>query len=189
MLEVAALYIFTALLGWGIGAVPTGKFVAYGVKNKYLLQGTGNTSPLSWFLVGDLWVAILAFFLEVGKIMAAMHIGWLFGGTVLLVFTAGVCAVIGHGYSPFLKFLPCRSSSVYVGFACGVNVFAGIILATIWAALFFWKREPYLALKVHLLSLPLVLFFYSVWAGLFGFIVLCYGVYHHRQRFLKGVIY
>ncbi len=137
-----------------------------------------------WLKLGNVWVALLTFLLEAGKIVAAMQAIWLLTANFNCILIAGFIAIVGHGYSPFSNFRPCRSSTVYTGFCFAVNIWAGVWLLAIWVIAFAITRRQYLAILLQLFSLPLVLFVYKgSEASFVGVLLFAYGVWHHRRAF------
>lgn len=159
--------------------------MAVATRDKILTQGTGNPGPFLWVKKGRNSAAAMCFLIEAGKIVAAMQLAWLLTATHEAALAAGIFAVMGHGHSPFLKFIPSRGGVVYLGFAFGVNVWAGLTLGTLWIAVYMYFNRQNLALFTALLALPPVLFFLEgTNPALAAIVLFAYSLWHHRRQFL-----
>lgn len=159
--------------------------MAITARDKILTRGTGNPGPFLWLQKGENSLAVLSASLEAGKIMAAMQLAWWLTAVHEVSLAAGILAVVGHGYSPFLRFLPCRGGAVYVGFAMGVNFWAGVGLALLWAVVYMYVKRQNLALFTLLLAMPPVLFFLEgTNPALSAIVIFVYSLWHNRRQFL-----
>ena len=179
------LFVLSLMTGWVLGAVPGGRLVAIAAKDKVLSRGTGNPGPFLWVQKGFKGFAALCVLLEAGKIVAAMQMAWGLTASREAALMAGVVAVIGHGHSPFLRFVPCRGGVVYIGFALGVDVLAGGFLAALGGALYWFLTRQDFALLAVLMATPPVLFLLGgTNPAMAGMVLFGYGLWHHRRAFL-----
>lgn len=170
--------------------MPGGRLVAIAARDKILTQGTGNPGPFLWHHKGHNGLAAVCFLLEAGKIMAAMQLAWWLTSAAEVALAAGVLAVVGHGYSPFLRFIPCRGGVVYLGFALGVSLWAGVGLAALWGAVYMYFNRQNMALFAVLLAMPAVLFYLEgTNPALSAIVLFAYGLWHHRWQFLTTRIF
>lgn len=175
-------YVFAALIGLIMGGLPTGRAVGFIANDPVLAAGTGNSGALLWLKQGRLGVALLAFALEAGKIIAAMQIAWLLTFSYPPLLVAGLVAVGAHGYSPYLHFRPCRTFSVFLGFALAAHVWSGVILTLLWFGLFMLTLRQYRATAYVLAAYPVVLYVFKGYeAGFAAVLLLVYALWHYRR--------
>lgn len=175
-------FFLAAMVGLIMGGLPTGRAVGFIANDPVLAQGTGNPGALMWLKQGRLGTATMAFVLEAGKIIAAMQLAWLLTFAYGPLLVAGVAAVVAHGYSPFSRFRPCRTFSVFIGFAVAANLWAGVLLALMWAATFALTFRQYRATAVVLAALPVMMYVFKGYeAALAGVVLLGYGLWHYRR--------
>ncbi|HZK09468.1 MAG TPA: glycerol-3-phosphate 1-O-acyltransferase PlsY [Clostridia bacterium] len=183
--------IVSIIVGYFLGGLPFAYVIGKIQKNIDLRKvGSGNLGATNVFRnLGSVSFAICAFF-DIGKAFLAFHIGLaLFGQPY--GFVAGMASVIGHCYSPFLKFKGGK----------GVAASGGLLLAYDWrifiVALFlmiiilFISRRMSLASIGAALSTPLIYYlFYGFDLLIFGAIILAgFLVFQHRDnitRLLNG---
>ena len=179
------LLTLSLILGWLLGAVPGGRLVAIAAKDKVLARGTGNPGPFLWVQKGFKGLAALCVLLEAGKIVAAMQMAWVLTASREAALVAGIVAVVGHGHSPFLRFVPCRGGVVYVGFALGVDVLAGGFLAALGGALYgLVSRQDYALLAVLMAMPPMLFLLGGTNPAMAGMVLFGYGLWHHHRAFL-----
>lgn len=132
--------------------------------------------------------AILSFALEAGKIIAAVQMAWTLTGSRETALFAGFVAVLAHGHSPFLRFIPCRSSAVYTGFCFASHILAGGIVGLLWLAVYSWRKSHKWATLAQLLAMAPALFFLEgTTAGFFGILIFAYGLWHFRGSWQASI--
>ena len=131
----------SVLIGYALGAIPTGVIVAklwYGAD--VLRAGSGHTGGANTARVtGNAWAGVITLLVDVGLAALAVYLAGRLSDSPWALALAGSAAVLGHDWS------------VYIGFRGGVGVsslagmllaqaplatlIAGVVVALIWLAL------------------------------------------------------
>jgi glycerol-3-phosphate acyltransferase PlsY len=158
--------VFCLALGYLFGSIPTAYLVGKMTKGIDMrLQGSGNVGATNVFrVVGKKWgIAVLlidmlkgfipAFFLPrfCGPVLSSMFIPSLL---------AGIAAVAGHTWTPWLGFRGGKGVATSLGVLIALAPKAAGIGMCIWIALFFWKRYVSLASLGMALSFPFLVFLF-----------------------------
>lgn len=178
------------LIAYLIGSLPIGLYVgklARGIDIRDF--GSGNIGASNvWRTLGPAW-GIVVFALDVGKglgpTMLARHglhaPGW-------LPVAAGVAAVLGHNFSPFLGFKGGKGVATTLGVAFGLSLPAALIGFAVWGACLAVTR--YISLS-SVIGVPTGAFF-TWWLngrqwpyGLFAVAVSVFVVVKHRANFAR----
>ncbi|QRN82863.1 glycerol-3-phosphate acyltransferase [Chloroflexota bacterium] len=153
--------------------------------------GDGNPGAANAFKTGNKWVGLLALVLDVSK--AAVPVGWAyfnFGIRGLPMLLIAVAPILGHVFSPFLRFHGGKALATALGVWIGLTIWKlsipAVLGAVIGIALFTppgWSAILGLSgiLAVLFLWLPEPLFL-AVWFGE----VLILG-WTHRNDLRKGI--
>ena len=97
--------ILSAVLGYLIGAIPTGFVVAKLAKGVTIYsEGSGHTGGLNVTRTVGLWAGILTAIVDVLLGFAAVGIAYTITHENWMAVIAGVLAIIGHNWSVYIKF-------------------------------------------------------------------------------------
>ncbi len=140
-------YLLGLLLGYIIGSFPTAYLL---VKWKSRLDirkaGTGNVGAMNAFDVTNsklLGFGVLGFDLLKG--MAAVELSsYFFGHSFWIMGVGGLASIVGHNFSPWLRFKGGRGLAT----AAGVMLILGWIIVALWCTL--WALTYAYAKSVHL---------------------------------------
>ncbi|MCS7285565.1 MAG: glycerol-3-phosphate acyltransferase [Anaerolineae bacterium] len=125
-------------LSYLIGSIPFSYIVARLIAGKDVrYEGEGNVGARNvWHLAGPL-PGLLAGFLDVSKGFVVYRLASHFTSNELIIYLAGLAAVLGHGFPLFLKGRGGKGISVALGFLLNVipqAILLGVILLSLaWA--------------------------------------------------------
>lgn len=130
MLPKLLVFVITYLLG----SIPVGYLIARYKKIDIRQHGSGNIGATNVFRTLGTNAGITVFILDILKGTLAVYLGMLVSHNPWFIIFCGLAAIIGHSFSPFLKFTGGR------GVATGLGVLLGIapdifIFAFLFAAL------------------------------------------------------
>ena len=153
-----ALTVPAALLAaFLLGSVPTGYLVGR-LKGVDIRQhGSGNIGATNVLRTLGKPLGILVFVIDALKGLAAVLVPlWLLGPGVpaWLPVVAGVAAVAGHNYTPWLGFKGGKGIATSAGVLLGLMPWAVLVVAVVWFAVFSATRYVSLASMLAALALP-----------------------------------
>jgi glycerol-3-phosphate acyltransferase PlsY len=129
-----ALGYLIAVAGYVLGGVPFGLLVARWTAGIDIREhGSGNIGATNVYRLLGWRAGVIVWTLDVGKgwapvfvaHAAGLHPGW--------QIAAGLAAVIGHSFSPFLRFHGGKGAATSLGVMLGVMWPVGVIAFIIWA--------------------------------------------------------
>lgn len=132
--------LLTLLVGYLLGAIPTGAVVARVYGNVDITRsGSGKTGTTNVLRTLGPGAAAAAFVGDVGKgAIAVLVAAWLSQGTPWVELLAGIAAVVGHTYSCFIGFRGGRgvtpalgATAVVAPWAIGVALVLALILVAV----------------------------------------------------------
>lgn len=129
------LYLLSLLLGFLIGSLPTTYLlVKWRKKLDIRKTGSGNVGTMNVLEVTGspvLGVGVLVIDILKG-VVAVVLAGLIFGPAYWFMGAAGVGAVLGHNYSPWLSFRGGRGLAT----SFGISLALGWVVAVVWIVLF-----------------------------------------------------
>lgn len=182
------------LLAYLLGALPIGLWVGKTVRGIDVREfGSGNIGASNvWRTLGPAW-GIFVFLLDVAKgltpVLLARHF---FPLSSWLPVGAGIAAILGHNFSPFLRFKGGKGVATTLGVAFGLSWLAGLIGFAVWGVVLALTRFISVSSMV---GVAVGSFF--IWQfndrqlpfGLFAVVATVFGVVKHRaniQRLQNG---
>lgn len=153
-----ALTVPTVLLAaFLLGSVPTGYLVGRLRRIDIRQHGSGNIGATNVLRTLGKPLGILVFVIDALKGLAAVLVPlWLLGPDVpaWLPVMAGVAAVAGHNYTPWLGFKGGKGIATSAGVLLGLMPWAVLVVAVVWFAVFSATRYVSLASMLAALALP-----------------------------------
>lgn len=138
------LYIYAAIAGFLAGSIPTGVILGRYVGRDPRAGGSGNIGASNVTrTLGKKWGAV-TLVVDVAKGALPAWLAWRYG-TLASGLVAGGLAVVGHCYSPWLRFQGGKGVATAFG---SLVVFApGVVLvsALVWVAMLMFTRIPAVA--------------------------------------------
>jgi glycerol-3-phosphate acyltransferase PlsY len=197
------IWLAILLLCYLIGSFPSGYLIGKSQGIDIRQHGSGNIGATNVLRVmGKKW-GYLVFFCDALKGFIAVKIGvWLAStaGTeaTLAAVMAGICCIIGHNYTVWLRFKGGKGIATSIGVLLAiVPIMIVLLVLVVWLAVFFVWKYVSLASICAALSLPvavLALFPFvahgNYWVlVVFSLIVAALAVWRHRpniDRLLQG---
>jgi glycerol-3-phosphate acyltransferase PlsY len=189
LLMLLAAYLF--------GSIPVSFLIARAVAGKDLRQvGSGNTGATNVYRVAGAGWALLAFLGDALKgvlpVWAALHLLSRFSTADLVwVAGAGLLAVLGHLFPPWLKFRGGKGVATSFGVMLVLAPGPALLALVLWAAMTFAFKLVSAASLVAALALPVLVYFFKAgpaktWLAL----ALCLLIFisHHENlgRLIRG---
>jgi len=200
-----AAYVFTAIVGYLLGSLPTGYVVGKARGIDLRTVGSGNIGATNVFRTLGKGMGILVLVIDGLKGYAAcawipdMVFGYLTqkGGQPdgrfydVLRIAGGIAAVLGHNYTCWLKFKGGKGIATSAGMLAALVPLAFIIVLGIWIAMFAVTRYVSVASIAGSVALPFAAYFTknSATIVLVTAFMAALAVYKHRsniQRLLNG---
>ena len=203
-MDVAA-YVFTAIVGYLLGSIPTGYLVGIAKGIDLRTVGSGNIGATNVFRTLGKGLGILVLVIDGLKGYAAC--AWLpdlvFGYLTqkqdapdprfydVLRIAGGIGAVLGHNYTCWLKFKGGKGIATSAGMLAALVPVAFIIVLGIWIVMFAVTRYVSVASIAGSVALPFAAYFTknSATIVLVTAFMATLAVYKHRsniQRLLNG---
>lgn len=120
------------VVGFALGSVPFGFMIAKAKGIDIRQEGSGNIGATNVMRVLGKGPGILVFVLDVIKGFVPALCGHLLFHDVQIAFAAGVAAVFGHTFSPFLKFKGGKGIATGLGALLGSSPFVGLAAFSIF---------------------------------------------------------
>ena len=125
-------------LGFLLGSVPFGFLVARLRKVDIRQFGSGNVGATNVFRILGPGPGLLVFLLDFLKGAFAIYLAMYLGLNPLWIIMTGLAAILGHSFSPFLKFKGGRGVATGLGVLLGIapDIFVFILIISaiiIWA--------------------------------------------------------
>ncbi len=184
-------YFFAALIGYLLGAIPWAYILSKHYKNIDITKkGSKNLGTTNVYRTSGIKVAIVVYILDMLKgflpITIASYYGLENAGIIASVF-----AVIGHCYSPFMKFKGGKGVAVSSGLILAINPYLFMGLLAIQFLILFLTRIMSIASLSTALLFPICTYFiynlsYKFYASLFIGIFVFYKHKENIKRLVKG---
>ena len=150
--------IWVVFLGYLLGAIPSAQIVAKAVGGVDLRdEGDGRISAAAVYRRLGLVPFLTVVAMDVGKgALAVSSARWVSDSMAIRLVT-GVAAVVGHSWSPFLKFRGGLGATVIFGVLAGLMIKEFLIAGAITLAPFLMTRKSGLSTAIVVVALPAVL--------------------------------
>jgi glycerol-3-phosphate acyltransferase PlsY len=149
------------VLGFCLGALPFGHWVGLSRGVDLRKQGSQNTGATNaGRILGRKW-GYLVFILDMFKGWIAVWLAIKGGGTDEVSIAAGVCAVLGHVFSPWLGFRGGKGVATSAGIFLALTPSIILILAGLWVAVFSIWRMVSVASLVVATVFPILIYWFA----------------------------
>lgn len=148
------------LLGFCLGSLPFGHWVGLARGVDLRQQGSQNTGATNaGRMLGRKW-GYFVFVLDLFKGWIAVWLAIQWGSTDEVSIAAGVCAVLGHVFSPWLGFRGGKGVATSAGIFLALTPLITLILAGLWMVFFWiWRMVSVASLAVATVFPVLVFWF------------------------------
>jgi len=182
-------FIIACVVAYFLGSIPFGlilskKFEGIDVRK----IGSGNIGATNVLRLGNRKLAAMVLLLDMMKAIVAVLFGKIFLGD--WAGWAGLAAVVGHIYSPWLNFKGGKGVACGIGMYLGLSLVLGLNVMALWFGVAYQWRYSSLAAIASFAVAPFLIFFLNIpVAFLPAFLVSLLILYKHRgnyQRLKKG---
>ncbi len=149
--------ILSLVIAYLLGSIPFAFIVAELKKVDNRRVGTGNVGTMNVARELGLLPGIAVLVLDMAKGCLAIFIARWLGVSMLWVFLAGFAAVLGHSWSPFLKFKGGKGLAPALGVLLALTPLEFGIVFIPTLVIFYFTRNSGLAAGIGLIILPLVI--------------------------------
>ena len=152
-----ALAVFLSILiGYLLGSIPFGMLVPRLRGIDIAEVGTGNPGAANVYRKIGRWDGLLVGVADMAKAALAVLVAQWLGLSMGMALVGGSAAVVGHWYSPFLRFKGGAGLAPAVGAAAGVLPIEAVIGVAVTLAIMAWRKNTGLgALVGYAVAIPL----------------------------------
>jgi glycerol-3-phosphate acyltransferase PlsY len=191
MPELTLDFLVRLLLCYGIGAIPFAVVAMKGTGIDILKYGSGNPG-FNNVLRYSKWRAVVTLIGDLGKGTLAILLATRMGDTIAAQWCYGLAAILGHCYSPFLKF----NGGKGIATSAGVTAYL-YPLYTLPVMLFFaalrvagsrlgWREAGTIAsITAYALFVAILFWREATVSALFGLGLLAFVAWRHKSNFRK----
>lgn len=157
--DVALQYALVVVLGYVVGAIPFAYLVVRLLTGRDIRTlGSGNVGVMNTVRQAGMPAGILVFLAEGIKGVSAVSVGRLIIGSDGAILLASFAALVGVNWSAFVGFAGGRGTtlSLFIIVQLPQGVWAFLILAAVWLAVYAVRRVNFVATRSVILALPLV---------------------------------
>ncbi|HEX7364471.1 MAG TPA: glycerol-3-phosphate acyltransferase [Dehalococcoidia bacterium] len=153
------LAVLSTVIAYLLGSIPFAYIIGKWRKVDVRRVGDKNVGTFNVFRHGGMAAGILTLVADVGKGALAIIAARLLSGNELVVFAAGIAAVIGHNWPVFLHFRGGRGLAVIIGALLALAPIEMLIAAAISLLVLYYTRNTIwfgVAIFVPLILLEIV---------------------------------
>ena len=182
--------VLLAITAFIIGAIPIGLIIAKsrGINLKQI--GSGNIGATNVLRTTGKWPALLTLCGDILKGMIAVLIAIYFEAGIVYEGIIGICAILGHNFSIFLKFRGGKGVATSFGVLSIYSPQTALFTIIIWVMTVFITRYSSMGAIVSLGVLPVIMYFLDTREKLpIAFIITAMMLIRHKDnifRLLKG---
>jgi acyl phosphate:glycerol-3-phosphate acyltransferase len=172
-----------------LGSIPFGYILCKLVKRVDIrTKGSGNIGATNVTRVTGIYLGVASFVLDFLKGFLPYYIGYRFLNInpQYLLFLSSL-SIIGHDFSPFLKFKGGKGASTSFALIVAFNVKIALFILLIWISVLIIKKYVSLASMISFIFLPIfiVLFNYSLINLIFGLFFCILGISRHYSNIIR----
>jgi acyl phosphate:glycerol-3-phosphate acyltransferase len=150
-------YLIVAVLAYLVGAVPFAYIVVRLLTGRDIRRlGSGNVGVMNTVRQAGMPAGILVFIAEGIKGVSALSVGRLIVGSDGATLLAAFMALVGVNWSVFVGFAGGRGTTLSLFMLVQISLYAFLILALVWLAVYGVRRSNFLATRTVILLLPVV---------------------------------
>lgn len=150
-------YLIVAVLAYLVGAVPFAYLVVRVLTGRDIRRlGSGNVGVMNTVRQAGMPAGILVFIAEGIKGVTALSVGRFIVGTEGAMLLAAFMALVGVNWSIFVGFAGGRGTTLSLFMLVQISVWAFLILALVWVAMYGIRRSNFMATRAVIIMLPVV---------------------------------
>ena len=182
-------HLLLLLLSYLFGSLPIGLLVGRMVKNIDVRDyGSGNIGASNvWRTMGPIW-GVAVFLIDFCKgYMPTLLTGQMHGVSPWLPVAVGLAAILGHNFSPFLRFKGGKGVATSLGVVFGLAWAAALAGFAVWLACLAVTKYISVSsvIAAAVTSVLLIAFFHDLPHSLFAVLVAAFVALKHRPNFAR----
>ena len=147
-------YLVVGIAAYLMGSVPFGLILTKIFLKKDIREiGSGNIGATNALRTGNKLVGYSTLILDIAK--AIIPVIYVKINYPDLIYTASLCAFLGHVFPIWLKFKGGKGVATYVGILFSLNIILGLIFVASWAIIFLLFKYSSLSSIIGSLSVPI----------------------------------
>lgn len=168
-----SLGAIACLIGYFLGGIPCGLLIARRVAGIDVREhGSGNIGATNVYRVVGWKAGLIVWFLDVGKGVLPVVLARWFGAGLGWQVGSGLAAVVGHSFSPFLRFRGGKGAATSLGVMLGIMWKVGVAAFGVWAVVLVLWGYVSLGTIIGAAALtPLTLWLYPADSGRLAFAI------------------
>jgi glycerol-3-phosphate acyltransferase PlsY len=182
--------VLLAITAFIIGSIPIGLVIAKSCGINLKQIGSGNIGATNVLRTTGKWPALLTLCGDILKGMIAVLIAIYFEAGIVYEGIIGICAILGHNFSIFLKFRGGKGVATSFGVLSIYSPQTALFTIIIWVMTVFITRYSSMGAIVSLGVLPVIMYFLDTREKLpIAFIITAMMLIRHKDnifRLLKG---
>ena len=175
-------FLTIGIVSYLMGSIPFGFILTKTFLKKDIREiGSGNIGATNALRTGNKLIGYTTLILDIIK--AVIPVMYVKLNHPELIYTASLCAFLGHVFPVWLKFKGGKGVATYVGILFTINIFLGFIFCGSWLIIFLLSRYSSLSSLIGALTIPVYIFFYEQISATFFFgIMFVLIFYTHREN-------
>jgi len=163
-MDLFTLLIFGIALPFLFGSVPFGLLITASAGLGDIRNiGSGNVGATNVLRTGRKGLALATLLADAGKGAAAVIIARFLGSDSLLPMVAAVAVVLGHMFSPWLKFKGGKGVATAIGVILALSWPVGLCAIALWLLMAWRFRYSSLAALTAAAATPFLALLFSTW--------------------------
>jgi len=174
-------YLIIALVSYLFGSIPFGFILTKIFLKKDIRNiGSGNIGATNTLRTGNKILGFTTLGLDIAK--AVLPILFIKFNYPDFIFTASLCAFLGHVFPVWLKFKGGKGVATYVGILLSINLIYGLIFIFSWIIIFIISKYSSLSSLIASLMVPVYLIVFENNNSIFFMIMFVLIFYTHREN-------
>ena len=174
-------YLIIALGSYLLGSIPFGFILTKIFLKKDIRNiGSGNIGATNTLRTGNKILGFTTLGLDIAK--AVLPILFIKFNYPDFIFTASLCAFLGHVFPVWLKFKGGKGVATYVGILLSINLIYGLIFIFSWIIIFIISKYSSLSSLIASLMVPVYLIVFENNNSIFFMIMFVLIFYTHREN-------
>ena len=147
-------YLIVGIASYLMGSIPFGLILAKIFLKKDIREiGSGNIGATNVLRTGNKLIGYSTLILDITKaIIPVLYIKINYPD---LIYTASLCAFLGHVFPIWLKFKGGKGVATYVGILFSINILIGLIFVASWGIVFLLFRYSSLSSIIGSMTVPI----------------------------------
>jgi len=188
-MDIFTLLIFGIAIPFLFGSVPFGLLITASAGLGDIRNiGSGNVGATNVLRTGRKGLALATLLADAGKGAAAVIIAQFLGGDSLLPMIAAIVVVLGHMFSPWLKFKGGKGVATAIGVILALSWPVGLCAVAIWLLMAWRFRYSSLAALTAAAATPFLAMLFSTWQTSTAFFIITLLVAWRHEANIKRLL-